>query len=72
MSRSIHIGYEDSNGRKVAIDIRSPYNLLGGQEASLAFWGLPLLKEIGIERLAILGQADPVYFYGWDEMVVLG
>jgi hypothetical protein len=72
MSRSIDIGYEDASGKGVAIDIRPPYYLLGTQEASLRFWSIARLKEIGIERLTILGETDPVYFWGWDDIAVLG
>jgi hypothetical protein len=72
MSRSIDISYEDATGKGVDIEIRPPYYLLGTQRSSLKFWGIPRLKEIGIERLTILGQTDPVYFWGWEDMAVLG
>jgi hypothetical protein len=72
MSRSIDISYEDAAGKDVDIEIRTPYYLLGTQQTSLRFWSISRLKEIGIERLTILGEADPVYFWGWDDMAVLG
>ena len=72
MSRSIDISYEDAAGKEVDIEIRPPYYLLGHQQSSLKFWSIPRLKEIGIERLTILGECDPVNFWGWDDMAVLG
>ena len=72
MSRSIDISYEDASGKDVDIEIRAPYFLLGTQQTSLKFWSMARLREIGIERLTILGEADPVYFWGWEEMAVLG
>jgi hypothetical protein len=72
VSRSIDISYEDASGKDVDIEIRAPYYLLGHQRSSLAFWSIPRLKEIGIERLTILGECDPVYFWGWDDISVLG
>lgn len=71
MSRSIDISYEDAAGKDIDIEIRPPYYLLGTQHTSLKFWSIPRLKEIGIERLTILGETDPVYFGGWDDMTVL-
>lgn len=72
MSRNIHIGYEDTEGKDVPIEISPPYFLLGGQMSSLRFWSIPRLEEVGIERLTILGETDPVYFLGWDDMALLG
>ena len=71
MSRSIDIRYQDSDGNNVSIDIRAPYFLFGCQQPSIEFWSKPVLKEIGIERLAVLGESDPVYFCGWDDMSLL-
>ena len=39
---------------------------------SLKFWSIPRLKEVGIEHLTILGEADPVDFWGWEDMALLG
>jgi hypothetical protein len=72
MSRSIDISYADATGNEVSLEIPPPYFLLGTQRPSLKFWSIPRLKEIGIERLTILGECDPVYFCGWDDMAVLG
>ena len=72
MSRSIDISYEDGTGKDVDIEIRAPYSLLGTQQLSLEFWSNPRLKEIGVRRLTVLGETDPVYFWGWDDMAVLG
>jgi hypothetical protein len=68
MSRSISIGYQDSAGVRASIEIRAPYYLLGTQQTSLAFWSIPRLKEIGIDRLTILGETDPIGYWGWDDM----
>lgn len=37
----------------------------------MAFWSLPRIKAVGIERLAELGVLDPVYFTGWEDMALL-
>jgi hypothetical protein len=72
MSRSITISYKPSNGdSEVNIDIRPPYFLLGGQSTSLQFWSLPVLREIGLTRLVVLGESDPIDFYGWDDLAEL-
>jgi hypothetical protein len=71
MSRQIHISYTDAAGEGIVIRIPAPYYLLGTQAASMAFWALPRLKEVGIERLSLLGVMDPVGFQGWDDMAVL-
>jgi hypothetical protein len=72
MSRQITIGYRDATGNDVPIEIRAPYFLFGCQQTSLDFWSNPYLKEIGIKRLTILGESDPLYFSGWDDMALLG
>jgi len=72
MSRQIDISYEDAAGKDIEIEIRPPYYLLGTQQPSLKFWSIPCLKEVGIERLTILGETDPVNFWGWDDIAVLG
>ena len=72
MSRDIHISYEDAAGHDVSIDIRAPYFLFGCQQTSLRFWSIPGLQEIGIDRLTYLGKGDPVGFYGWDDLALLG
>ena len=72
MSRSIDIWYEDAAGKEMPIEIRAPYYLLGCQQTGLRFWSIPRLKEIGIERLAILGETDPIGFWGWDDLALLG
>jgi hypothetical protein len=72
MSRSISISYrDDGTGADTSIQIRSPYDVLGTQRSSMAFWSIPRIKEVGIERLAELGVTDPVYFFGWEEMALL-
>src|SRR5207302_3965337 len=63
---------ENAAGKDIDIEICPPYYLLGTQRSSMKFWSIPRLKEIGIERLTILGEADPVNFWGWDHMAVLG
>ena len=55
-----------------SVEIRPPYDLLGTQRPSMRFWSIPRIKEVGVERLAILGESDPVYFSGWDNMALLG
>jgi hypothetical protein len=73
MSRSIHIGSRKAPGDSdTRIDVPAPYFLLGGQRSSMAFWSIPRIREIGIVRLAELGEGDPVYFTGWDEMQLRG
>ena len=72
MSRGIDIEYRDPAGKSVRIEIPPPYYLLGTQRSSLRFWSIPRLKEVGIEVLTILGETDPVYFEGWDDMALLG
>ena len=72
MSRSISIYYRDgASGADTSIEVRSPYDLLGTQRSSMAFWSIPRIKEVGIERLAELGVSDPAIFHGWDDMTVL-
>ncbi len=46
-------------------------DLLGTQEASMAFWSLPIHKTLGIQRLSELGTTDPVWFKGWDGLARL-
>jgi hypothetical protein len=70
MTRSICIYYYDADGAAASIEVGPPYDLFGTQKPSLAFWSLPRIKEIGIERLAELGVTDPVYFTGWDDMAL--
>lgn len=72
MSRSISISFrEEATGVDTSIEIQAPYHLLGGQRSSEAFWSIPRIAEVVIERLSSLGIADPVYFFGWDEMALL-
>jgi hypothetical protein len=72
MSRSITLSYRlHPDAPDNYIEIPAPYYLLGGQLSSISFWSNPRIKEIGIERLAILGECDPVYFFGWEEMPLL-
>ena len=72
MSRSISISYRDeATGLDTAIDVSSPYDLLGGQRSSMAFWSIPRIKEVGIERLSELGVTDPVIFFGWNDLALL-
>jgi hypothetical protein len=72
MSREIDIGYVDAAGKEVRIEIQPPYFLLGTQRPSKMFWSIPRIKEVGIEQLSILGELDPVYFWGWDGLAALG
>lgn len=72
MSRSIDISYKDAAGKDTAIELRPPYYLFGFQQSSLKFWSIRRLKEIGIERLTVLGETDPIFFWGWEDMAVLG
>jgi len=67
MSRSISIGYRQSEGDKYTdIEVSAPYFLLGTQQTSKAFWALPRLREIGLKQLPRLGITDPVSFVGWE------
>lgn len=66
MSRNISIWYSQ-NGNNTSID--TGYNdLFGTQQVSLKFWSQPILKEIGLKRLIVLGYADPIGFIGWDDL----
>jgi hypothetical protein len=71
MSRQISISYRGESGADTSIEVQAPFYLLGTQRNSKAFWSIPRVKEIGIDRLAELGVADPVGFYGWEEMPLL-
>ena len=71
MSRGISISYMNPAGNWVDVYVRSPYEFLGAQRTSKMFWGLPVLREIGIERLTELGVGDPVSFLGWEDMELL-
>ena len=72
MSRSITISYRDAvTEAETTIEVEPPYFLLGGQRSSMAFWAIPRIREVGIERLALLGDGDPIYFFGWEEMGLL-
>ncbi len=66
MSRQIIISYQINN-ITTNIDIGEWY-MLGHQQISYQFWSLPILKEIGLERLIVLGYADPVDFVGWEDL----
>jgi len=66
MSRAIDICYQTADGSRIDIEIRAPYYLFGTQQTSKTFWSLPIWNQIGVERLAMLGQTDPIYFTGWD------
>ena len=69
MSRSITIGYQlERGGETTYVEIQSPYDLFGTQNASLKFWSLPLWESIGVTRLGQLGHSDPIFFYGWEMM----
>lgn len=37
----------------------------------MAFWQLPIHQTLGIERLSQLGVTDPVWFKGWDDLLIL-
>ena len=72
MSRSIVIGYWDEARRvDTQIEVEEPYYLLGTQSLSKQFWSMPRLREVGIAHLTVLGESDPVQFYGWDQLAVL-
>jgi hypothetical protein len=72
MSRNIVISYVDAaTGQEVPIDVPAPYFLFGTQRPSMRFWSIPRIKDVGVERLAILGHSDPVWFAGWDDLAIL-
>ena len=71
MSRGISLHYIDAAGHDIKIEVPESRELLGGQRSSMAFWSVPRLKEVGIERLSELGVTDPVIFYGWEDMALL-
>jgi hypothetical protein len=72
MSRDIYISYRtEVDGAKAKIGIRAPYHLFGTQQSSKEFWSLPKLREIGLTRLIELGNSDPIYFVGWDDIAAL-
>jgi hypothetical protein len=68
----LSISYRFADGRpEVDIELRSPYDLFGGQQISEEFWSLPQLRDAGIQTLTELGHTDPIYFIGWDGMTEL-
>lgn len=72
MARQISIGYRESAARpSIDIEVSAPYFLFGTLRSSERFWSLSLWKEIGVERLADLGELDPIYFIGWEMMADL-
>jgi hypothetical protein len=72
MSRDISIGFQlEAGGPNTPIEVRPPYFILGTQANSKLFWSLPRLREIGVTRLAELGETDPVCFIGWDMLADL-
>ena len=70
MSRSIAVWYKNPGGDDISVDV-GHNDLLGTQEASMAFWRLPIHQTLGIERLSQLGVLDPVWFKGWDDLLIL-
>lgn len=70
MSRSISIWYTDNEGKNIDIET-DYYDLFGTQQVSLKFWSLPILKEIGLKELTVLGYSDPIYFSNKEGMVIL-
>jgi hypothetical protein len=70
MSRAISVWYERAGGQAVDVEVGNN-DLLGTQEASKAFWSLPIHKTLGIVRLSQLGTIDPVWFRGWNELATL-
>ena len=64
MSRQISISYTKDN-QITELNIHECF-LFGHQSMSLEFWSLPILKEIGLQQLTVLGYADPIYFFGWE------
>jgi len=70
MSRAISVWYERADGQAVDVEVGNE-DLLGTQEASKAFWSLPIHKTLGIVRLSELGTIDPVWFRGWNELATL-
>jgi hypothetical protein len=71
LSRAICISYQSPDGQKFSIQVPDCKDVLGPQRSSMRFWALPRLREIGIERLAILGETDPVIFHDWQDMDLL-
>ena len=69
MSRSITIWYS-KNSEDTNIEIGNHY-MFGTQKSSKSFWALEVLKEIGVNELSKLGDFDPIYFSGWDQLKIL-
>ena len=69
MGRSITIWYS-KNSEDTNIEIGNHY-MFGTQKSSKAFWTQEEFKEIGIIKLAKLGEYDPIYFSGWDQLKIL-
>lgn len=67
MSRAISAYYEyiDGTDKDISLGYR---DLLGTQYSSMKFWGLPIMKDLGIKLLRELSITDPVVFRGWDEL----
>jgi ABC-type Fe3+-citrate transport system substrate-binding protein len=45
--------------------------MFGTQKSSKSFWAQEVLKELGISELSKLGDFDPIYFSGWDQLKIL-
>lgn len=66
MSRSISIWYVEGD---VERDIEIGNNdMLGTQAASMKFWALPILKELGLVELTKLAFTDPITFQGHQDI----
>lgn len=69
MSRSISIWYKVGD---TDVDLDTGYHhLLGTQQASMKFWSLPQLRELGLRELTELGHLDPVYFSEAEGLAIL-
>lgn len=67
MSRSISAYYENIDGSSIDINLGNR-DLLGTQNSSMEFWGLPIMKDLGIVLLSELSITDPVVIRGWEEL----
>ena len=73
MGRSLSIGCRTAEDAPItSIEIMESYDTLGTHRSSIYFWGIPRLREVGLTRLSVSGETDPVWFNGWDEIFVLG
>lgn len=73
MGLDIAMWYRDASaGNDVRVDILYPYSTLGGISDSMQFWGIPRIRQIGIEQLAELGKWSPIFIREWAGLHQLG